>query len=175
MECGIVTTFGKLFFSEFLFPCARLLWGTRAVVRDLRARVETLTEECLEWKRKYEAARKQLGEVKFFATAGLVPYMIYHPSGTPLYVALAMLCLIHRSTLVDLAALLGSQPLSMASDLNKYVRQGLRLSGSLWQSARSQMRLVSHHLMQFAVRIHRRVRKWQWKPINVFRSLGATH
>ena len=29
----------------------------------------------------------ELGEVKVFATAGLVPHMIYHPSGMPFFAA----------------------------------------------------------------------------------------
>jgi hypothetical protein len=175
MECGIVTTFGKLFVSEVLMPCVRLLWGTREAVRDLRARVETLTKQCLEWEWKYEASRKELGEVKVFATAGLVPYMIYHPSGMPFFFALVMLCMIHRSTLVDLAIVFGSQLLPITSSFKKYVTQRLRLSNKVRQSASRETRLVLGHLVQFVERIHRRIRNWQWKPINISRSFGTTH
>ena len=174
MACGIVT-FVKPLISEVLMPWVRSVWANAKTIRELSARLEALTEQCLEWKRKYEESRKELGEVKLFATVGLVPYMIDHPSGMPFYSALAMLGMIHRSTLVDLAVVLGSQLFPIITSFKKYVSQGLRLRTRLSQSTSRQIRPLLGHLSQFTKRIHRTIRDWQWKPIKVSPSFGPTH
>ena len=175
MECGIVA-FGKLFLSEIVVPWVKSVWGNREAVRELRARVETMTEQCLEWKRKFlasELANRALRKDLAAAISGLALYMIYDPHGVPFWIGLVIIGFVLRDTLVDLAVVLGSQLLPMTSSFKKYVSQGLRLSETLYQSASRDIRLVLGHLVQLVERIHRRIRDWKWKAAPVSGSFST--
>lgn len=136
--------------------------------------METLTGQCLEWKRKFHAselANRALRKDRALLTGALLVYMAYHPAGTPFFAGVLVLGMVHRNTLVNLAAVLGSQLLPMTSSLKNYVSQVLRRGTRLWQSTSRQIRSALGHLVQFVERIHRRIH--EWKSVSVSKGFNT--